>query len=153
MNYNHKKQEKGQKEKKGIFVLVVEPMKEPYTKTIDGGLKSLQREVSGHIEAVYPFDDLVAIIVNSDGKYQGLALNRGLYDGKGELCDIIAGTFLVIGVKGEDFVSLSDELAVKYLEKYKVPEQFVCMNGRYIAIPMPCAKEAKQAVQPGNEMK
>ena len=38
-------------------VLVVEPMRKPYNKEIDGGLESLQREVGGCIEAHYPFTD------------------------------------------------------------------------------------------------
>lgn len=123
MKGNHKNRKTVQKEK--ITVLVVEPMKEPYVKIIDKGTKSLQSEVNGHIEAIFPFDDPVAIVLNNDGKYQGLAWNRGLYDGTGELCDVIAGTFLVIGVKGEDLISLSEELAAKYMEKYKIPEEFI----------------------------
>ena len=43
-------------------VLVVEPEKEPYVKEISSGLSSLQKEVGGFIEAVYPFEDSVAII-------------------------------------------------------------------------------------------
>lgn len=123
MDNNRRSQGAGRKGRGRITVLVVEPGKEPYTKTISRGLKTLQNEVTGHIEVIYPFDDPVAIILNNDGKYQGLARNRGLYDGKGELCDVIAGTFLVVGVKGEDFVSLSEALTVKYIEKYKIPEQ------------------------------
>lgn len=37
-----------------IKVLAVEPMQEPYVKEIDAGLKSLQKEVGGTIQAVYP---------------------------------------------------------------------------------------------------
>lgn len=48
---------------KKMTVLVVEPKKEPYVKTIDPGLESLQHEVGGYIEAVYPFED-AALIVN-----------------------------------------------------------------------------------------
>ena len=38
-----------------ITVLVVEPLMEPYVKEIDSGLKSLQKEVGGYIQVVYPF--------------------------------------------------------------------------------------------------
>lgn len=48
-----------------ITVLVVEPEKAPYEKTIDAGLSSLQQEVGGYIQAVYPFDDPVALICNA----------------------------------------------------------------------------------------
>ena len=40
-------------------------------------------------------------------------LNRGLRDETGEIYDIMAGTFLVVGLDGEDFASLSPELAQK----------------------------------------
>ena len=38
---------------KYITVLVVEPEKAPYVKTISAGLASLQKEVGGLIEAVH----------------------------------------------------------------------------------------------------
>ena len=57
-------------------VLVVEPYKEPYEKEIEPGLESLQHEVGGDIEAVYPFDDPVAVICNEEGKLEGLQIGR-----------------------------------------------------------------------------
>jgi len=50
-----------QPEKEKINVLVVEPGKRPYTKMIESGLESLQHEVGGYIQAVYPFEEPVAI--------------------------------------------------------------------------------------------
>lgn len=50
-----------------ITVLIVEPLKEPYIKTISIGLKALQNEVGGNIEAIFPFDDSSAIVLNGDG--------------------------------------------------------------------------------------
>ena len=47
-----------------IKVLVVEPQKAPYMKEIDSSLESLQKEVGGYIEATYPWEDPVALIVN-----------------------------------------------------------------------------------------
>ena len=46
----------------------------------------------------------------------GLELNRGLRDENGEIYDIVAGTFLVVGLGEEDFASLSPELIQKYTE-------------------------------------
>ncbi len=37
----------------------------------------------------------------------GLPLNRALWDEDGLMYDVIAGTFLVVGLGEEDFVSLS----------------------------------------------
>lgn len=47
-----------------ISVLVVEPEKKPYVKEISSGLSSLQKEVGGYIQAVYPYEEPVAIICN-----------------------------------------------------------------------------------------
>ena len=43
-----------------MTVLVVEPLKEPYVKQIDPGYKSMQAEVDGTFQAIYPYDDPVA---------------------------------------------------------------------------------------------
>ena len=119
-----------------MTVLVVEPMKEPYVKEIDPGLRSLQAEVGGDIGAAYPFRDPVALVCNDEGKLIGLDLNRGLRDENGELYDIMAGTFLVVGLGEEDFASLSPELAQKYMEHFRQPEQFISLGGQIIALPV-----------------
>ena len=63
--------------------------------------------MGGYIEAVYPFEDPVAVIVNEEGKLEGLQLNRGIYDPDGRLYDIVSGTMLVVGLGEENFASLS----------------------------------------------
>ena len=117
-----------------MTVLVVEPRKEPYLKEIDPGLHSLQAEVGGDIAASYPFSDPVGLVCNDEGKLIGLELNRGLRDEDGNLYDIMAGTFLVVGLGEEDFTSLPPELAQKYMEHFKQPEQFINLNGQIIAL-------------------
>ena len=124
-----------------ITVLVVEPRKEPYVKEIDPGLHSLQAEVGGDIGATYPFSDPVALVCNDEGKLIGLDLNRGLRDENGELYDIMAGTFLVVGLGEEDFASLSPELAQKYMEHFRQPEQFISLGGQIIALPVEPEKD------------
>lgn len=47
-----------------IKVLVVEPNRAPYEKEIEDGLESLQKEVGGYIQAIYPFEEPVAVICN-----------------------------------------------------------------------------------------
>ena len=42
-------------------------------------------------------------------RLMGLPLNRALWDEDGLMYDVIAGTFLVVGLGEEDFVSLSPE--------------------------------------------
>ena len=84
-------------------VLTIEPGKKPIIKTIKKGLESLQNEVGGYIQAVYPFEDKVALICNEDGKLNGLPFNRTLRDSSDNVYDIIAGTFLVVGLDEENF--------------------------------------------------
>ena len=129
---NEEAQEHAAPEK--MTVLVVEPRKEPYLKEIDPGLHSLQAEVGGDIAATYPFSDPVGLVCNDEGKLIGLELNRGLRDGEGNLYDIMAGTFLVVGLGEENFTSLPPELAQKYTEHFKQPEQFINLNGQIIAL-------------------
>ena len=107
-----------------------------YLKEIDPGLHSLQAEVGGDIAATYPFSDPVGLVCNDEGKLIGLELNRGLRDENGNLYDIMAGTFLVVGLGEESFASLSPELAQKYMEHFKQPEQFINLNGQIIALPV-----------------
>ena len=89
-------------EKDTITVLVVEPMKTPYVKDIESGLKSLQKEVDGNIEACYPFADKVGIVCNEEGKINGLPLNRAIYDDDKTMIEIMAGTFLICGLDNEN---------------------------------------------------
>ena len=117
-----------------ITVLVVEPEKKPYVKLIDNTLKSLQHEVDGYIQAIYPFDD-VAVICDEESKINNKPLNRSLRDDTGEIYDIISGTFLVVGLAEESFGSLSDEQLRRYAKRFEMPEVFISCNGKILAIP------------------
>ena len=119
-----------------LTVLVVEPMKEPYVKEIDPGLHALQAEVGGDIAASYPFDDPVGLVLNDEGKLIGLDLNRSLRDEHGEIYDIVAGTFLVVGLGPESFASLSPDMIQKYTEQFKRPELFASINGQIVSVPV-----------------
>lgn len=119
-----------------ITVLVVEPEKKPYVKEISPGLSSLQNEVGGYIEAVYPYEEPVAIICDEEGKLKGYELNRALRDEDGQIYDVLAGTFLIVGLGEEDFTSLSLQYIKHFEEKFRTPEQFLSIGGRLIVIPM-----------------
>ena len=102
--------------------LVIEPMRKPYTKEIDGELESMQNIVGGLIQAIYPFEDeTVALICNEEGKLLGLPLNRALRDENGDIYDIIAGTFLICSAPpdSENFAGLSEEQMQKYKSKFE----------------------------------
>lgn len=119
-----------------LTVIVAEPMKEPYVKEIDPGLHALQAEVGGDIAASYPFDDPVGLVLNDEGKLIGLDLNRSLRDEHGEIYDIVAGTFLVVGLGPENFASLSPDMIQKYTEQFKRPELFASINGQIVSVPV-----------------
>ena len=48
-----------------MTVLCVKPGEKPKRIEIESGLDALQRAVGGYIEAVYPYEDPVALIVNA----------------------------------------------------------------------------------------
>ena len=97
----------------------------------------MQKAVGGDIEAVYPFNEPVALVMHDEGKIMGKDLNRALRDGDGEIYDIIAGDFLVVGLGEEDFSSLSPELMKQFEEHFHQPETFVRMGRSIMALPLP----------------
>lgn len=99
-------------------ILVVEPTKEPYEKEIQGTLEEMQAIVGGYIQAVYPFEDPVAVVCNEEGKLMGLPCNRLLKDDAGRPYDVLCGTFFVAGLDSEDFTSLPDRLMREYQDIY-----------------------------------
>lgn len=123
-------------ESKSMNVLVVEPEKTPYMADIGSDLKSMQDAVGGSIEAIYPFEEQVALVCNEDGKLLGMTLNRALRDENGEIYDILAGKFFVCGLGEDDFTSLTPELADKFKDKFAQPEIFVKLGSRIMAVPI-----------------
>ena len=123
-------------------VLVVEPLKAPYEKEIDPGLESLQHEVDGYIESL-GLDEDACIICNEEGKINGLELNRAMKDEHGRITDIIAGTFLVVGLGEEDFDSLTPQQMEKYKKQFRYPETFMRFGRELVAIPIKHREKAK----------
>lgn len=133
-----KEQEKG-------AVLVVEPGKIPYTKEISFSLESLQKEVGGYIQAVYPFEEPVALICDEEGKLNGKELNRALRDEEGNIYDVLAGTFLVVGLGEEDFAALKPEFIEKFSQHFETPEMFAQINGKLAVIAIQDQSEEKSS--------
>ena len=115
-------------------ILLVKPDQEAFETEIKDDLTSLQETVGGYIQALYPFDDPVALICNEENKLLGLPLNRALYDDEGRVYDIIAGDFFLTGLGEDDFSDLSDELMKKYMEHFKYPEIFIRSGNEIIAM-------------------
>lgn len=105
-----------------IRVVIVEPGVAPRLENIRNDLRVLQNIVGGYIEMAQPFDDNVAIVCNEEGKLLGLPHNRTIRDEYGRHLDSLCGAFFVTGVGEEDFCSLTDEQAARYMEVFKAPE-------------------------------
>ena len=118
-------------------VLLVSPGEYPKVIRIGTELEDLQSAVGGNIECVYPFDEMVGLIVNEEGKLNGSSLNRALYSEEGKLVDILAGDFLVVGLTEDSFGSLTAEQMQRYEQKFHQPETFVRMGKSIMALPIP----------------
>ena len=103
---------------------------------IENSLKSLQSYVDGYIEVIRPFEDEdVAVILNEEGKINGLSPNRMLFDENGNVIDIIAGGFLIVAVDEEgEFTSLTQEQIRKYTKMFKHPLKFLRGEGDTIVV-------------------
>ena len=121
MENNYFEEFEAMEAEKGMTVVACYPGKTAQAIEIDGSLESMQQIVGGYIEAIYPFDDPVAIICNEEGKLMGLPFNRPLIDLEtGIAYDMIAGTFFLCAVPPESdhFESLSDEQIERYTRYY-----------------------------------
>ena len=118
-------------------VLLVKPGMYPQPIQIGCELEDLQKAVGGDIQAIYPFDDPVALVMDEEGKMCGKDLNRGLRMENGEVYDIIAGDFLVVGLGEEDFSSLSPELMRKFEKQFHQPEMFIRMGSKIMGMYLP----------------
>ena len=104
-------------ETRTMNVLLVQPNAYPKKISVGMELEDLQAMVGGDIEVTYPFEDEVAIILNESGKINGLPLNRAIYTEDGDMQDIYAGDFLVVGLTEDDFGSLTSEQMQKFEEQ------------------------------------
>lgn len=98
-------------------VLVVESGFAPYEKEING-LSQMQETVGGLIQAIYPFEEEVAVVCNEEGILLGMPFNRSMEGGYGG----VFGTFFVCGLGEEDFCSLTPEQMETYRRKFRHAE-------------------------------
>ena len=118
-------------------VIVVEPKKKPEVREIGDSLESMQKIVGGSIEAIYPFEEPVALICNEEGKLLNLPLNRALRDDEGNVYDIISGTFFVCAAPpdSDHFAGLTDQQVKTYMERFAMPEMFLNVDGALFVLP------------------
>ena len=118
-------------------VVVVDPKKKPTVQDIGSDLESMQKIVGGSIEAIYPFEEPVALICNEEGKLLNLPLNRALRDDAGEVYDIISGTFFLCAAPPDSdrFKGLDDQQVKTYMERFAMPEMFLNVGGSLFVLP------------------
>ena len=119
-------------------VLMIEPGKKPRKTEIDGSLAGMQKVVGGYIQAIYPFENPVALICNEEGKLLELPFNRALRDEDGDIYDIVSGTFFLCGAPpdSDSFEDLSDEMMEKYTQRFCYPEIFLKVDGMIVCLPV-----------------
>ena len=120
-------------------VVIVEPKKKPTVQNINDGLEAMQKIVGGTIQAIYPFDEPIALICNDEGKLLNLPLNRALRDNAGCVYDIVAGTFFLCAAPpdSDNFASLTEEQTQTCLKRFAVPEQFIQVGDAVFVLPAP----------------
>ena len=73
-----------------MHVIIVEPGKKPREADIENKLEVLQKTVGGYIQAIYPWDEPVALVCDDEAKLKtDTEWNRMLP----ETSDVIKGTF------------------------------------------------------------
>lgn len=95
-------------------ILEIKRGEEPELKEIGDSLEDMQEVVGGYIEVIYPFDDPVGVVVNEEGKLDGLPVSRFLYWQASEYVDAICGNFFICGLSEEDLADIPDDLVEKY---------------------------------------
>ena len=106
-------------------ILLLRPSELPVPTDIEGTLESMQTTVDGYIQAVYPFEEPVALICNEEGMLLGLEANRLLrHSESGAVYDVIAGTCFLCSAPpdSENFESLTSDQIQRYTELFNRPE-------------------------------
>ena len=110
-------------------VLIVEPGKYPKKADIVHTLRSMQETVGGYIQAIYPWDDPVALVCDEEGLLKQAEFNRLVAP---EVA--IFGTFFICGLGEEDFDDLPDDLIEKYAALLRDPQVLMRTPKGVIAI-------------------
>lgn len=120
-----------------MTILKVCPGRVPEVITIPHTLHEMQKVVNGNIQAIYPFEDYVALVCNEDGKLLSLEPNRAVRDSDTrEIIDVICGTFFVCGLTEDDFCSLTNQQMDCYTKMFRCPELFLWNGNQLVVLPM-----------------
>ena len=128
-----------QKAVEQMTVLMVEPGYVPYEKTIPNTLETKQELVGGLITAIYPYEEMVAIVANDEGILLNMDFNRSVEGGYGG----VFGPFFVCGLTEDDFCSLPPDQMERFKKKFHKAEILVGFCGNE---PVTLKVEPKQKV-------
>ena len=120
-----------------MHVVIVEPQNEPVVQDTGSDLESMQQIVGGLIEALYPFDEPVALICNEEGKLLNLPLNRALRDHEENVYNIIYKKILLCAAPpdSDSFVGPTAQQAKAYTERFAMPEMFLNVGSDLFVLP------------------
>lgn len=116
-----------------MTVLKIMPGRKPERKVIPHTLDAMQNMVCGYIQAIYPYEDSIAIVCNEEGKLLGMEPNRAIRNEDGDILDIISGTFFICGLSEDDFCSLTGAQLAYYSNLFLHPEVFL-WNGHNLVV-------------------
>lgn len=128
-----------------IKVLMVEPGKRAYETEVGTNLHELYAALNCDcIQTFYPYEDLVVIVCDDEGKLNGNLPNRAIYGEDGKMMDIIFGKFFICDCSTSEFKSLPDDMMEKYKNQFLLPERFCRINDEILAVKYdPSREEAR----------
>lgn len=106
-------------------IIYIAPGDEAVVSEIGDSLQEMQQAVGGYIEAIYPFEDPIALVCNEEGKVNNMPFCRVLINDDLMPIDIICGPFFICGLTEEGFADIPEELVDKYLDRFLMAEHIV----------------------------
>lgn len=92
-------------------ILIVEPNKEPYTKSVQD-IEQALIEIIGEL-AYFTLKSKIDLVYNAEGKINNLPFNRVIAD------DVLCGTFAIVGHFGDDWCSLTSKQIRFYKKQFQ----------------------------------
>ena len=101
-------------------ILIVEPGLRPREADIEHTLEAMQGVVGGYIQAIYPWDDPVALVCDEEALLKESAFNRLISPNTS-----IFGTFFICGLSEDSFADLPQGMIEKYADLLGDPEMLI----------------------------
>ncbi len=145
--FRNKERQKDKKHLTGYVVITEDSFEESYpvesrTYAVSSNNKAFQPNMGGYsiyasaIDGSDPMVRLERYLAVEKGGADGWKIERCYMKEQGrEIIDIIAGTFFICDCSGERLDSLNDEQLKRYEAKFRLPEDFLRIGGKIIAVP------------------